>query len=254
MERRTRDLSLYGGKDPRDLPIYTLDEAARILWLPLSTLKTWTFGSRWHEPSGRRRTYLPLIIPPDDPDQLMLSFTNLIEAHVLHAIRRVHKIKMLKVREAMKALRQEFESGHPLADVDLYTEGKSILVKYGTYVNMSAGKQTEMEEVIAIYVKRIERDERRIARFYPFVGGEPRIKGPGIEEQPKLISVDPFVSFGRPVIVDTNIRTEIIAERWWAGDSMAEIAEDYQLDRDLIEAAVRYESPRPHAADADAAA
>src|SRR5579864_1441870 len=111
----------------------------------------------------------------------MLSFTNLIEAHVLHAIRRVHKIKMSKVREAMRAIRDEFESLHPLAEVDLYTEGKNILVKYGTYVNISVGKQSEMEAVVSIYVKRIERDEGKIARFYPF-SGEPRIKGPGIED------------------------------------------------------------------------
>jgi uncharacterized protein (DUF433 family) len=184
----------------------------------------------------------------------MLSFTNLIEAHVLHAIRRVHKIRMSKVREAINAIRDEFESLHPLAEIDLYTEGKNILVRYETYVNMSAGKQSEMEAVIGIYVKRIERDKGRIARFYPFTG-KPRVKGPGIEEQPKLVSVDPFVSFGRPVIAGTNIRTEIIAERWWAGDKMDELAEEYKLDRDIVEAAVRYESPRPQTAEAaDAAA
>jgi len=248
MEQPTRDLSLYGGKDPRDLPIYTMDEAARILWVPLSTLKTWTFGKRWHEPSGKLRTYVPLIIPPQDTGQMMLSFTNLIEAHVLQAIRRVHKIKMSKVREAMRAIREEFESLHPLAEVDLYTEGKNILVKYEHFVNMSAGKQSEIEAAISIYIKRIERDEGKITRFYPF-SGEPRIKGPGLEEQPKFVSVDPFVSFGRPVIAGTNIRTEIIAERWWAGEAMEELAAEYGLERSTIEAAVRYESPRPQTVD-----
>lgn len=251
MEGRRRDLSLYGGKDPRDLPIYTIGEAAHILWLPLSTLKTWTFGKQWHDPSGKARTYVPLIIPPETSDQLMLSFTNLIEAHVLQAIRRVHKIAMSKVREAMKELRRDFTTLHPLAEVDLYTEGRNILVRYSGYVNMSAGKQIEMEQAINIYIKRIDRDEGKIARFYPFAG-EPRIKGPGIEEQPRMVSVDPFVSFGRPVIAGTNIRTEIIAERWWAGDSMDELAKEYQVTRTIIEAAVRYETPRPLLADADA--
>src|SRR5260370_30168396 len=156
MESPTRDLGLYGGKDPRGIPIYTMDEAARILCLPLSTLKRWTFGKQRHEPSGRRRVYIPLIIPPENPEQLMFSFTNLIEAHVLHAIRRVHKIKMSKVREAIIAILEESECLHPLADIDLYTEGRNILVKYGNYVNMSAGKQQEMEDVISIYIKRIQ--------------------------------------------------------------------------------------------------
>ena len=143
VEDRNRDLSLYGGKDPRQMPIYTLNEAARILWLAPSTLKTWTMGQRWHDLSGKLRRFVPLIIPPES-DEPMLSFTNLIERR-FHAIRRVHKVKMSAVREAMREICKEFESRHPLADVDLYTEGESIIVKYGGYVNMSHGKQLEME-------------------------------------------------------------------------------------------------------------
>ena len=172
---------------------------------------------------------------------MLLSFTNLIEAHVLYGIRRVHKIKMTRVREAMIALRKEFETQHPMAEIDLYTEGKNILIKYETYVNMSAGKQTEMAEAISIYVKRIERDENAIARFYPFIG-EPVISGPGVTEQPKVVSVDPFVSFGRPVVAGTNIRTEILAERWLGGDTIESLATDYRLDREVVEAALKYES------------
>jgi len=241
-EGRDRDLSLYGGKDPRHMPIYTLEDAARILWLAPSTLKAWTMGQRWHESSGKPRHFVPLIIPPES-DEPMLSFTNLIEAHVLRAIRRVHKVKMNAIREAMKTIREEFESLHPLADVDLYTEGKNIIVKYGGYMNMSHGKQLEMEQVIAVYVKRIEREEHKLARFFPFFN-EPRIKGPGIEEQPKIVSVNPFVSFGRPVVTDTNIRTEAIAERFFAGDSIDDLSKDFKLERSIVEAAVRYERPR----------
>lgn len=242
MEARHKDLSLYGGKDPRELPIYSIEEAAHILWLPTSTLKAWTVGQRWHEPSGKERRYVPLIIPPAS-QEAMLSFTNLIEAHVLQAIRRVHKVKMLKVREAMRALRKEFETQHPLAEVDLYTEGRNILVKLGGYVNMSHGKQIEMQDVVSLYLKRIEREEHKIARFYPFAG-EPRIEGPGIEEQPRFVSVDPFVSFGRPVVAGTSVRTEIVAERFFAGDSVDDLARDFRLDKNLVEAAVRYERLR----------
>jgi uncharacterized protein (DUF433 family) len=239
-----RDLSIYGGRDPRDLPIYLIEEAAFILGLATSTLKAWTFGSQWTDASGRKRTYEPLIIPPERTDRLMLSFTNLIEAHVLHAIRRVHQIKMSRVREAMTAIRHDLESQHPLAEQDLYTAGQNILiVKYGTYVSMSAGKQSEMAEVIKIYVKRVERDETRIARFYPF-SGDPIIAGPAVTEQPKIVSVDPFVSFGRPVIAGTNIRTEILSERWLGGDTIESLAAEYQLDKDIVEAALKYESAR----------
>jgi uncharacterized protein (DUF433 family) len=242
MQHETRDLTIYGGRDPRDSPIYTLGEAAFILGLARSTLNAWAFGQRWADRSGRRRAYEPLILPPERrDDRLMLSFTNLIEAHVLYAIRRVHQIKMNLLREALVQLRHDFESRHPLAEIDLYTENKNILVKYESYVNLSAGKQMEMQQVIGIYVKRIERDESKIARFYPFIG-DPIIEGPAVSEQPKIVAIDPFVSFGRPVIAGTNIRTEILSERWLGGDSIDSLAADYELERNIVEAALRYES------------
>jgi uncharacterized protein (DUF433 family) len=227
------------------LPIYTLDEAAFILCLPRSTLKTWVFGGTWRETSsGRLRHYEALILPPDPPvdnTPSMLSFINLIEAHVLYAIRRLHNIAMWRVREAMVGLRQEFESIHPLAEVDLYTDGTHIITKLGAYVNMSHGKQVEMAEVIDIYLTRIEREDKRVARFFPF-SGEPVVLGPGVTEQPRVVSVDPFVSFGRPTVAGTNVRTEILAERWWGGDSIEALAGDYQIDKGTIELALKYES------------
>jgi uncharacterized protein (DUF433 family) len=113
----------------------------------------------------------------------------------------------------------------------------------GDYLNMSHGKQIEMLKMVRIYLKRIEREDHQIARFYPFAG-EPRMEGPAVEEQPRFVSVDPFVSFGRPVVAGTNVRTEIIAERFFAGDSVDELARDFRLDKTRIEAAVRYERPR----------
>jgi uncharacterized protein (DUF433 family) len=151
---------------------------------------------------------------------------------------------MLKVREAMRAIRKEFETRHPLAEVDLYPEGRNILVKLGGYVNMSHSKQIELQEVVSMYIKRIEREEHKIARFYRFAG-EPRIERPGIEEQPRLVWADTFVSFGRPVVARTNVRTEIIAERFFAGDWVDALAKEFRLGKTLLEAAVRYERPRP---------
>ena len=165
----------------------------------------------------------------------------MIEAHVLYAIRRLHNIAMWRVREAMVGLRQEFESIHPLAEVDLYTDGTHIITKLGAYVNMSHGKQVEMAEVIDIYLTRIEREDKRVARFFPF-SGEPVVLGPGVTEQPRVVSVDPFVSFGRPTVAGTNVRTEILAERWWGGDSIEALAGDYQIDKGTIELALKYES------------
>ena len=53
--------------------------------------------------------------------------------------------------------------------------------------------------------------------------------------------IDPHVSFGRPVITGTGILTAVIAERYKAGEAIAELAEDYGRESLEIEEAIRCE-------------
>lgn len=76
-------IDIYGGRDPRDLPMYTVTEGARYLDLPVSTLRDWV--------RGRPDRFEPVLAWPDDEGGL-LSFTNIVEAHVLSALRRQHRV------------------------------------------------------------------------------------------------------------------------------------------------------------------
>ena len=258
MTETNKRIDLYGGKNPREMPLYPVELAAKMLLLPLSTLKAWVFGADWRDRKANRiRHFEPLIIPPEN-DEKMLSFVNLVEAHVLKSIRRKYLVQMFRTRDAIEHLKQKYETLHPLADVDLYASGSDLFIQeLGQLINVTRGKQVAMQEMLEAHLKRLDRSiEGLTTRLYPFVVSKPviRIGSTVFDEPPKLIAIDPFVSFGRPVIAGTNIRTEIIAERWWAGDSMDELAADYGLGRNVIEAAVRYESPRPQTADAAEAA
>jgi len=55
------------------------------------------------------------------------------------------------------------------------------------------------------------------------------------------VTVDNRIAFGRPCIAGTGIATEIIAERFRAGDSIASLVWDYRVRQVQIEAALRYE-------------
>ena len=60
----------------------------------------------------------------------------------------------------------------------------------------------------------------------------------------RYITRDPKVKGSRPCIKGTGITTEIVFDRFMAGESEAELAADYnQLDR-FIRAAIRYEVER----------
>lgn len=89
--------------DPRDRPLYTLREAARYLGVPEATLRTWVRG-RSYPVHGGQGWSEPLITTPEGHS--MLSFHNLVEANVLAALRKEHRITMGKVRQMVAYARE----------------------------------------------------------------------------------------------------------------------------------------------------
>lgn len=228
---------LYDGKDPRTLPAYSLQEASRYTGVPFNTLRSWVSGRSYPTEHGPR-FWKPIIERPS-LEESSLSFTNLIEAHVLNAIRRKHQVAMGRVRKALDYLSQEFNSAHPLADHDFETDGLDLFVeKYGRLINVSRGGQIAMKEILQVYLRRIERDEKGIVRqLYPFT----RLSYDDHRDDPKIVAINPMIAFGKPVIAGTGIPTAIIAERYKTGESMADIADDYRRDLNEIEEAIRCE-------------
>jgi uncharacterized protein (DUF433 family) len=53
--------------------------------------------------------------------------------------------------------------------------------------------------------------------------------------------IDPRVSFGRPVLAQGGVRTEVIQDRFIAGDSPREMAEDFGVNEAAILEALRFE-------------
>ena len=71
--------------DLRDQPAYALAEASRYLKLPAATLRSWVAGRPYPKGDGVGHSR-PLIHPPKK-QPLLLTFWNLIEAHVLRSLR-----------------------------------------------------------------------------------------------------------------------------------------------------------------------
>jgi uncharacterized protein (DUF433 family) len=86
-----------------------------------------------------------------------------------------------------------------------------------------------------MYLNRVERDPAGIpVKLYLFTRSRQ-------VDEPKVVAIDPFVSFGRPVLVGTGIPTAVIADRYKAGESMQALAEDYERPVCDIEEAIRCE-------------
>ena len=217
----------------RDQPAYTLTEAARYLKLPVATLRSWTLG-REYPRSGATAHFAPLIkAASKTPTQL--SFYNLIEAHVLRSLRVEHGVQISEVRTAVRFAEKSLQITRLLLHKDLRTDaGEVFLDKYGELLSLSASGQLAMRRLLAEHLKRVEWDERQFPiRLYPFTSTE--------VASSKMIAIDPTIAFGRPIVVRAGVSTGTIAERLDAGESVADLADDYSLTKAEIEEAVLYE-------------
>jgi uncharacterized protein (DUF433 family) len=233
---RRKHPTIEPGRDPRELPAYGLFEAVRYLRIAPATLRSWVLGRYY--PTGAGSQFFKPIIHLPEPAWPVLSFVNLVEAHVLEAIRRDHDIALSKVRVAVRFLEQHLGSKHPLADHHFETDGLDLFVqRAGLLINLSQSGQLAMREVVQAYLRRIDRDAKGLPiRLYPFTRKRQL-------EEPRAIVIDPFVSFGRAVLAGTGISTAVIAERFKAGEAMEALAADYGRNILEIQEAIRCELP-----------
>jgi uncharacterized protein (DUF433 family) len=225
-------VDIYGGKNPRDLPLYTIAEAARVVRLNPATLRSWVLG-RSYATSAGEKNWSPLIKVADFKSG-RLSFANLVEVHVLSALRG-KQVRVDRIRSTTEFIRDKMGTEHPLADVDTQTDWIDIYVDYlGQLVNAST-PQTVLRPLVERYLERIERDEKGIARrLYPIT----RDDGANAHS----VSIDPACRFGRPVLASTNLETAVVADRFFAGDSTETLAADFAIREADVEEAIRFES------------
>src|SRR5271156_6330493 len=223
--------------DLRLTPAYSVAEAAHYLRMPEGTLRSWVAG-RLYPVAGQSKRSRPLIHLADRQKQY-LSFINVVEAHVLAAIRRRHGVKLPKVRKALDYVHRQFQVEHPLIDQAFQTDGLDLFVeRYGELINASREGQRAMREIIGVYLKRIEWDAKGMPiKLYPFTRDTETEAPPALD--PRIVMMNPAVSFGRPVITGTGIPVSSIYERYRAGDSVADLARDFRLEISAIEEAIR---------------
>jgi len=213
--------------DLREAPTYTPAEAAHYLLVPVATVRWWTTGA----PHGAK----PVIITPP-ADRRMLSFFNMAEIHILDSLRRKHNLPLQQLRQAINYLERHFTSQHPLIEHNFQTDGVDLFIDHvGTLLNVTKEGQFAMKGILQTFLNRIEYDEKGLAsKLYPFTTAQKT-------DESRIIVLDPYISFGRPVIAGTGITTAVVAERYKAGESIADLAKDYGRTSVEIEDAIRCE-------------
>lgn len=226
-------------------PLYTVAEAARIVDVPASTLATWAkgyvrmFQDRSDVIGAPVITFIPSVVTGEPT----VPFVGLAEALVLAAVRR-SGVPMQRVRPALAALEREIGLAHALASRTLYTDGAELLYDLGGRSDASAedvvrelvvvrNGQRVFAEAIESYLKRIEYADDGYARL---------IHVPTYLHA--SVVADPTRAFGAPIFERGGARIDDVLQRFWAGESLDEVAAEFRVPTDELEDVLRVASRR----------
>jgi uncharacterized protein (DUF433 family) len=164
-----------------------------------------------------------------------VPFLGFAEAYVLAAFRRAG-VPLQRVRPAVDVLSSEIGLDHALASRRLYTDGAEVLFDFASersdedlleLVVLRTG-QKQFSETVRDYLQRIR---------YADDGWASQVQLPGYGRA--HVIVDPQVAFGLPLVTDGGARVEDLVDRFLAGDTIADIADDFGVPVDHVEDVIR---------------
>ena len=201
--------------DVREFPRYSISEAAFYVRIPVTTLHVWTQGQDYVTATGVHRMFRPLITLADKKNKL-LSFYNLVEAHILRSTTE-RGVPFKNVRKALDYVQETIPGKHPLLTHDFETSGKELFIQHlGETINATAHGQRVMREILDKYLTLIPRDGYGLPiRVFPI--------------NSRRLAIDPLFSSGKPIVRDRGITASVLWGRNKSGESIPEIAKDYGL-------------------------
>ncbi|MCI0700594.1 MAG: DUF433 domain-containing protein [Planctomycetia bacterium] len=245
-------------QNPVEVPLYTPWDTARYLHLPLWSIFVLTGRFRgWFEPEfffHHFRHGLPhpsivdgdLAFAPYPEDHGRLTFRRLADLFVRAAAFQV----LVDWSRGRERQRDRWES--------LYrTIWRGLEDTSREPVPFNLPTDERVTHLLAPYSPRLPDDQLALLRKWfalrlervEVKDGEPRrvypISRDPAEQVPRIIAIDPRIRFGRPTIAEKGVPTDTLFERYQAGDSFAELVEDYSLTTTEVEEAIRYEAIPP---------
>jgi uncharacterized protein (DUF433 family) len=214
--------------DPRVArPIFTLREAAGYLGVPKSTVH------QWARP-GTGKAPLITVFAHRGRDATV-PFVGFAEAYVLSAFRKAG-VPLQRIRPAVEVLSRQIGIEHALASRRLYTDGAEVLFDYATerhddeVLELVAPRtgQYQFSELVREYLTRIT---------YGDDGWASHVQLPAYGHAE--VVVDPEVAFGLPVLTNGGARVEDLVDRFLAGETLTDIADDFGVPLGQVEDVIR---------------
>jgi uncharacterized protein (DUF433 family)/transposase-like protein len=217
--------------DLLERPIYGVAQVDRLLGLSPGTARRWIDGYR-----RGGKGYPPVVRVEPTGDELV-TWGEFVETRLLSEYRDAG-VSLVRMRPAIDRLREQFHPRYPLAHSRPFLDvaGRELVLRAQEDVGLDRelllvvvrNDQVVLSQPAEQFIRSAEFDRRTqvVERLRP------------VAEIGEVV-IDPLRQFGEPVV--RSVRTEVIAEQVRVGETIDGIAELYDLDRHLVEAALRYE-------------
>ncbi len=218
---------MLGLADEYTVPLYSQAEAARIIGEPTNTVRNWARGYAYRTTTGPQTAEGLITVAAEPVGRMSLPFVGLAEAYVIASLKKAG-VPMQRIRPAVEAIRREMGTAEALLSERLKTDGVELLFDYveddgadRSGLAVVRNKQGVFRDVVADYLQTVSYSQGLVESFRPIrYGGS--------------VFVDPRVNAGRPSFVDGGARLVDIEGRIAAGEPLAEVADDYDVDPDAI--------------------
>jgi uncharacterized protein (DUF433 family) len=215
--------------------IYSLITAAKILRMNPQKMRRWIKGYTYNK-NMECRSYKPLFNTEFEynSNDVVISFLDLIELLFINNFIQ-YGINIQKIRNATVAASHLLNTPHHKKKKKMFTDGKSIFAEIAQKENDTSlldllHKQFQFDKIVeqTLY-ECIDFDKYDLAEKWWPLGKDGNIV------------LDPSRNMGQPILTDYNIRTELIYDLYKTKHSISEISDWYELDKNAIETAIRFE-------------
>lgn len=204
------------------LPAYSIAEAAKYVGESPQTVSNWHY----------RHTQTGVTLPTKERGK-PLSYLQLIELAVVAVFRKLG-IPLQNIRKARQYLAQNFNSEYPFTQYRFKTEGLHILLDFAQFepdagirlVAADKAGQLGWAPLLENRLLEFEYECELVMKWY-------------LAGRQSMVVVDPRVAFGAPTV--SGIPTWVLKGRAEAGESVADIQEDFGLNEKSIVDGLKFE-------------
>jgi uncharacterized protein (DUF433 family) len=213
--------------------IYAVPDAARLSGVSTWRIRRWLRGSKFRT---KKKEYhsRPLWNGQLQPigGSLALGFLDLIEIRFVDAFLRAG-VSWTMLRKAHERGVEMFQNSHPFCSHAFATDGRQIFVELVRQSGEPAlleivNSQQVFAQLTRPFLKELEFAQDTVLRWRPATTNG-------------LVVLDPTRNFGRPIVTDHGVPTEILAASVRACGSVEEVSRWYEVPKAEIEDAVEFE-------------